>query len=77
MNSIEKKALNTFQINLTYFAKDHPKIYKKIDILNQAIENGAYKEKYSLEYKNGYFDVLDLTSNQYLYNQDSNKHAKV
>jgi len=76
MQSVEKYAIEIFQKNLIYFQENHPSIYKKIDILNQAIANQAYKEKYSLEFINGYFDVLEISSNNYLYNEDSNKHAK-
>jgi hypothetical protein len=76
MNPIEQDAIQRFQTNLQYLKKDHPEIYKKIDILTLAIENGSYKERYSLEYKETYFDVLEIDSNTYLYNQDSNQHAK-
>ncbi|MDD3475263.1 MAG: DUF115 domain-containing protein [Sulfurimonas sp.] len=77
MRSIEKQAITTFQKNLDYFKEKQPKVYEKIAILNQAIKDGSYKEKYALEYKNSYFDVLDISSNQYLYNQDSNEYSKV
>lgn len=76
MESIQQQAIHTFQENLSYLREVHPNVFKKVDILNHAIENGSYKEKYSLEYKNGYFDVLDLQTNHYLYNQSSIEHAK-
>lgn len=76
MIDIEQNAIKTFHTNLGYFANEHPEIYKKVDILNQAIENGQYIEKYSLEYRNNYFDVLEISSNQYLYNENSFEHAK-
>ena len=75
MQSIEERAIDIFQNNLAYFKNEHPEVYLKIDILNQAITEGIYNEKYSLEYKNGYFDVLELATNNYLYNQDSNEYA--
>ena len=76
MQEIQAKAMQTFQNNLIYFSKTHSKVYDKLDILNQAIENGSYKERYALEYKNGYFDVLDTVTNQWLYGSDSVKKAK-
>ncbi len=77
MNNIEQKVLQTFQNNLIYLSKKHPEVYKKVDLLNQAIENGTYKEKYALEYKNeGYFDVLDTISNEWLYGSSSIEKAK-
>jgi len=76
VESIQQQAIHTFKENLSYLREMHPNVFKKVDILNHAIENGSYKEKYSLEYKNGYFDVLDLQTNHYLYNQSSIEHAK-
>ncbi len=77
MNAIEQKAIEIFQNNLDYFAKEQPNLYKKIDILNQAIESGAYNEKYSLEYINDSFDVLEIKSNHYLYNKNSTDYSKL
>jgi len=76
MQEIQAKAMQTFQNNLIYFSKTHSEVYDKIDILNQAIGNGSYKERYTLEYKDGYFDVLDTVSNDWLYGSDSIKKAK-
>ena len=77
MQNIEQTVAKTFQTNLEYFSKEHPKLYKKLLILNQAIGDGSYIEKYSLEYKDTYFDIVELETQQYLYNQDSNIHAKI
>lgn len=76
MQHIQKQAIDTFQENLHYFHESHPHLFKKIDILNHAIAEGVYKEKYSLEYKEGYFDILDLQTNHYLYNQNSITYSK-
>lgn len=76
MKSIEEQAINTYNNNLDYFFTEHPEIYKKINILNIAIESGQYKEKYSLEYKNHYFDIQEIASKQYLYAKDSNEISK-
>ncbi len=77
MKNIEQKVLQTFQNNLIFLSEKYPEVYKKVDLLNQAIENGSYKEKYALEYKDdGYFDVLDTTSNKWFYNNSSIEKAK-
>jgi len=76
MQSIEKKAISLFQSNLQYFQKNHRVTYEKIAILNQSIADGSYIEKYSLEYNDGYFDILELKSNSYLYNQNSNNYSE-
>jgi len=75
--SIEQQALQNFQENMLFFEKEDPHLFQKISALNLAIEKGYYKEKYALEYKNeGYFDVLEIATDKYLYTQDSNKYAK-
>jgi len=77
MENIEQRALKTFQKNLAYFEKHHKTVYDKIILLNTLIEEGHYAEQYSLEYKEeGYFDVYELSSNEYLYNENSLKSAK-
>ena len=76
MESIEQKAISTFQNNLLFLSEKYPEIFKKIDILSKAIENGSYSERYALEYKDGYFDVLDTTTSQWLYGKSSIEIAK-
>ncbi len=76
MNTIEEKALITFQKNMIYFSKNHINTYKKLYLFNEAIENSSYIEKYSLEYMNeSYFDILEISTNRYMYNRNSNTHA--
>jgi len=76
MQSIEQKAIKTYQNNLLFFAEKYPNVFKKIDILSQAIENDSYKERYALEYKDGYFDVLDTVTKEWLYGSSSVEQAK-
>jgi hypothetical protein len=76
MQDIETKAIETFQNNLFFFQETQPELYKKIDALNLAIEKGYYEEQYSLEYKDDYFDVLDIQNKTYLYGSNSNVYAK-
>lgn len=76
MHLIEQEVIQRFQHNLQYLQKNHPKVYNKISVLNTAIENNLYTEKYSLEYmNNNYFDIQELSSGNYMYNQDTNQHA--
>lgn len=77
MDEITKKALFTFQTNMKYFEEYHKPIFEKISLLNQIIEDGIYKENYALEYKEeGYFDILELSSNEFLYKNSSIKAAE-
>ncbi len=76
MQNIEQKAITTFQNNLLFLSQKYPEVFKKVDILSHAIENGSYKERYALEYKDGYFDALDTVTNQWLYGNSSIEIAK-
>lgn len=76
MQDIEQQAIHTYQENLQYLKEHQENIFKKISILNQAIELGQYQENYELEYKDeGYFDLKELGSQEYLYKTNSNNHA--
>ena len=76
MQEIEQLAINNYVANLAYFEKSYHELYKDLTTLDIAINEGLYTEKYSLEYKDGYFDVLEIESNSYLYKEDSNAHAQ-
>ena len=71
MQNIQEQAIQTYQNNLSFFQKNFPDVYTKIDLLSQAIETNQYKENYSLEYKNDYFDILDVNTGHYLYGNSS------
>lgn len=71
MQSIQDKAITTYQNNMSYLEVHHPQLYAKIFTLQTAIELGQYTERFSLEYKDNYFDVLDIASGEYLYNENS------
>jgi len=73
---IETNAINTYHENLSYLQTTHPKTFEKIDALTHAIDKGFYKERYSLEYKGDYFDVLDVNNNTLLYGSSSITHAE-
>jgi len=76
MDEITQKALLTFQTNMKYLEEQHKTIFEKITLLNQVIDEGIYTENYALEYKEeGYFDILELSSNEFLYKENSKAHA--
>jgi len=76
--SVEEKAIQTYQENLLFLQATDPRLYHKLISFNVAIEKGYYKERYSLEYKDeGYFDVLEVETGNYLYGENSNTYAKV
>ncbi len=77
MDDIQTKAIKVYQDNLAFFKQNNEKLHEKIILLETAIANEVYAERYSLEYKpEGYFDVLELESGEYFYGSDSKKHAE-
>lgn len=77
MDDITKKALQTFSENLSFLEQNNKALFDRINLLNLLIDEGKYQEKYALEYtEEGYFDVLELSSNEFLYKVNSLEHAK-
>ena len=75
--SIEQIAMKNFHNNLEYFQKEQPRVYEKITAFENAVANGYYQEQYELEYKDeGYFDVKEKSTSNYLYGTNSNEYAK-
>lgn len=75
MQAIENQAIQTYSSNMEYFSKHQPELFKKLTLLEAAIEHGKYHPKYDLEYKNNYFDVYIKENSSYLYDSDSTKFA--
>lgn len=73
MKSIEEIAIETYEKNLEYFAKEHKALSNQLLIFNTQLENQNIKAKYDLEYLDTYFDIKELRSGYYLYSDDSNK----
>ena len=72
MQQAQRKALETYKENLAYLANNHPKLHEKVTLLETAISNEIYPERYALEYKDeAYFDVLEVASGSYLYGENS------
>lgn len=77
MDEITLKALNTFTKNLKYLEEHHKPIFEKIALLNHLIDEGKYTEHYALEYKDeGYFDILEIETNEFLYKSNSLEAAQ-
>lgn len=76
MESVETKAIQTYEKNLEYFAKNHKDIMDKLQKFNSELENDSCTPKYDLEYIKNYFDVKELKSGRHLYNSDSNEISK-
>jgi hypothetical protein len=75
MQDIQAQAINNYQENLLYFQEKFPNLHTKLLALETLLNEEKYPQKYDLEYKDGYFDVKELSSNSYLYNIDSIKYS--
>lgn len=76
MQKVEDKAVINYKQNMEFFEKEHKRLYEMLIALETLLNDGKYPQKYELEYKNGYFDVLELSSGTYLYNQNSQEYSK-
>jgi len=76
MQEIQNIVLNNYEKNINYFKNNHEDVYSKLEALNILLENGKYTQKYDLEYKDGYFDIVLLKTGELLYKSDSNKLSK-
>lgn len=74
-SNIEEIAIKTYQDNVDFFKNHHRDLFEKLKAFEIKTQN---KERYALEYKEdgGYFDVLELSSNQLLYNTSSSIYAQ-
>ena len=76
MNDINQQVMQNYQENISYFEQTHPAVYNKIKALEILLEDGRFTQKYDLEYRDNYFDVINLTTKSYLYKENSTIHTK-
>ncbi len=77
MKTIEQQATQTYLDNIAYLQKVHPSLHQQILALETSMDKGYYQAKYDLEYKNNYFDIIELSTKNYLYGSNSNDNAKM
>ncbi|WP_373071974.1 6-hydroxymethylpterin diphosphokinase MptE-like protein [Sulfurimonas sp.] len=75
MQEIESLAIQNYQDNMLYFEKHHQPLYNRLLALETLLDEGRYPQKYDLEYKDGYFDIVELNSGNHLYNENSEKFS--
>jgi len=75
MQDIQNAVMNNYQENMAFFQEVIPSLHNKLLALEVLLGEGNYPQKYDLEYKDGYFDVIELASGAYLYKDNSNKIA--
>jgi len=75
MQDIESVVVQNYEKSMLYFEQKYPDVFNKLKALELLLSEGKYPQKYDLEFKDGYFDVIDLASGNFMYNTDSNNHA--
>lgn len=76
MQDIQDMVMKNYQDNMEYFKQNHLSLHAKLSALEHILNTGQYPQKYELDYKDGYFDIIELSSNTYLYNKDSELFSK-
>lgn len=78
MTEIQNKLLEQYFSNIEFFKKNDIELYNKLEILSYMIEKGLYQEKFVLEFfqETNNFDILNLETDQYLYNKEMKKFTK-
>ncbi len=75
MSSVEEIATLRYTKNIEYFKANQKELFKKLVAFDSAVEQNLYKLKYDLVVKDEYFDVLELSSTNYLYSSSSEAYA--
>jgi len=76
MQDIQTKAVQLYESNMKFFEKNYPSLHNKLLALNTILNNNTIQTKYDLEYIDNYFDIKELESGLYLYNQNSNIYSE-
>jgi len=75
MQNINAIITENFHQNIHYIERYHPTLFSKLSDYDTAVTNGHYREKYELVYENENFDVLEKSTDKYLYQKQSTKYA--
>lgn len=73
---IQNKAIEMYNHNMIYLEINHNILFNKIKLYEKALELNQIEERYSLEYKDNYFDIYDNKNKEYYYNQNSYEYSK-
>lgn len=75
---LQNALITTFLANLAFLNEYDNTLYQRVEALSQALNNGMYKENYSLEFleDDGDFDIYDAKNKRYLYNKKPRKYNR-
>nr|MCH9812764.1 DUF2920 family protein [Campylobacterota bacterium] len=75
--SVEKIAEQTYLKNIAYLEKYQPEVYEKLAAFDSALAQNLYQSKYDLVHHNDYFDVVELSTGNRLYDSNSDDYANL
>jgi hypothetical protein len=76
LEEVEQSLIIVYQKNLDFLKKNFFDIYVEVEKFSNDLANNTIEEKYTLELKDGYFDILNLENNGYYYAKNSYTDAE-
>ncbi len=81
LSDLSSTLLSIYEKNLLFLKENFEDIFNRVNTLSDDINNNNHKEKYTLEYKDGYFDILNHETNSWYYGintyEDADNRAKL
>jgi len=81
LKDLSSTLLSIYQKNLIFLKEKFEDIFNRVNTLSEKINSGKIKEKYTLEYRDGYFDILNNEINSWYYGintyEDADNRAKL
>ena len=74
-DNIENIAVETYTKNMNFLEKIDKELFEKIKLFELGIELEKISSKHELEYKDGYFDILDKENETFYYGENSLKYS--
>jgi len=71
MLNVEEAVYDTYLKNKNYLQEHHFELFSMLELFEKSLESGNYIAEYELEYKDNYFEIIKLNSNQPLYGSNS------
>ena len=71
LQEIQNALIVVYQKNLAFLKENFSDIFLEVEQLSNDIGEDKYKEKYTLEFQNGYLDILNLENNGFYYATNS------
>ena len=75
LKDLSSTLLSIYENNLIFLKENFEDIFNRVNTLSEDINSGKIKEKYTLEYRDGYFDILNHETNSWFYNENSYEDA--